>query len=152
MAPFPWPSRTIWFDAFSRPIFMLTVELQVWRTLCFLSTLIHTDRTFPRRTVYFVILVTLCRIVLICALKIKKSNMRVTFLIIISLLFLSTVVLAKKDYYEILGVDRRASKKEIKTAYKKLSKIHHPDKNNGKQDVFIELSNGSLTLLYHSPF
>ncbi|GAB6100246.1 molecular chaperone DnaJ [Halanaerocella petrolearia] len=35
--------------------------------------------------------------------------------------------MAKKDYYDILGVDRDASQKEIKRAYRKLSKKYHPD-------------------------
>ena len=34
-----------------------------------------------------------------------------------------------KDYYKILGVDKKASEKEIKSAYRKLARKHHPDVN-----------------------
>jgi curved DNA-binding protein len=36
-----------------------------------------------------------------------------------------------KDYYKILGVDRKASVKEIKAAFRKLARKHHPDVNPG---------------------
>src|SRR3954471_21427609 len=46
----------------------------------------------------------------------------------------------EKDYYKVLGVSSTATDKEIKTAYRKLSKQYHPDANKGSEERFKEIS------------
>lgn len=45
-----------------------------------------------------------------------------------------------RDYYDILGVDRKASKDEIKKAFHKLAHKYHPDKQGGNADKFKEVN------------
>jgi DnaJ-related protein SCJ1 len=58
--------------------------------------------------------------------------------------FLCSSVLLAPSYYDILQVSKGSSTKQIKSAYRKLSKIHHPDRNDspGAREKFAEISEG----------
>jgi molecular chaperone DnaJ len=43
-------------------------------------------------------------------------------------------VMAKRDYYEILGVERTSSEAEVKSAFRKLAMKYHPDRNPGDKE------------------
>ena len=45
------------------------------------------------------------------------------------------------DYYKLLGVAENASQDEIKKAYRKMSLLHHPDKNQGNPDAEAKFKN-----------
>jgi curved DNA-binding protein len=54
-----------------------------------------------------------------------------------------------KDYYKILGVDKKASQEDIKRAYRKLAKQYHPDKNPGDkaaEEKFKEINEANEVL------
>ncbi len=45
-----------------------------------------------------------------------------------------------KDFYKVLGVPKTATENEIRRAYRKLAKEHHPDANPGHEERFKEVS------------
>ncbi|ROT41334.1 DnaJ domain-containing protein [Sodiomyces alkalinus F11] len=70
--------------------------------------------------------------------------------LLLLLLCIASVVLAARDYYAVLGIGKQASDKEIKSAYRKLSKKYHPDKNPGDEtakDKFVEVSDAYEALI-----
>ncbi len=52
-----------------------------------------------------------------------------------------------KDYYSILEIQENASDKLIKSQYKKLAFIYHPDKNPNNTDKFMDLNKAYKTLI-----
>ena len=48
--------------------------------------------------------------------------------------------MAKRDYYEVLGVGKDASADEIKKAFRRQAVLHHPDKEGGDETKFKELN------------
>ncbi len=55
----------------------------------------------------------------------------------------------KKNYYDILGVDKKATGDEIKSAYRKLAMKYHPDRNQGNAEAaekFKEINEANETL------
>ena len=54
--------------------------------------------------------------------------------------------MAKRDYYEVLGVQRSASEQDLKSAFRKLAKECHPDANPGDKDAEQQLQGAERSL------
>lgn len=54
--------------------------------------------------------------------------------------------MATKDYYSVLGIERNASKDEVKKAFYKLAAKYHPDKKDGDEAKFKEVNEAYQTL------
>ena len=56
-----------------------------------------------------------------------------------------------KNYYKILGIDKKASKQQINAAFKRLSLQYHPDRHNGDEtfdELFKENSVNGFAILH----
>ncbi|KAM9327650.1 dnaJ homolog subfamily B member 9-like [Pholidichthys leucotaenia] len=69
-------------------------------------------------------------------------------LLAVHILLISEFILAKRDYYEILGVPRDATERQIKKAFHRLALKYHPDRNKGPdaEAKFREIAEAYETL------
>ncbi|XP_056137549.1 dnaJ homolog subfamily B member 9a [Lampris incognitus] len=67
----------------------------------------------------------------------------------VCILMITELILAKKDYYDILGVPKDATERQIKKAFHKLAMKYHPDKNKNPdaEMKFREIAEAYETLL-----
>ncbi|KAI4803155.1 hypothetical protein KUCAC02_006711 [Chaenocephalus aceratus] len=69
-------------------------------------------------------------------------------LLAVHILLISEFILANGDYYEILGVPKEATERQIKKAFHKLALMYHPDRNRGPnaEAKFREIAEAYETL------
>ena len=66
--------------------------------------------------------------------------------VVSAILWLTIHAQSQPDYYQILGLKRTASAKEIKSAYRKLALQYHPDKNPDTEDLFVQVGEAYAVL------
>lgn len=79
----------------------------------------------------------------------KMATPQSVFIFAICILMITELILASKSYYDILGVPKSASERQIKKAFHKLAMKYHPDKNKSPdaEAKFREIAEGeSVTI------
>lgn len=77
------------------------------------------------------------------------ATVQSVLLLAVHVLLISEFILAKRDYYEILGVPKDATERQIKKAFHKLALKYHPDRNKGPdaEAKFREIAEGMSELV-----
>lgn len=74
----------------------------------------------------------------------SMATAQCVLLLAVHILLISEFILANGDYYEILGVPKEATERQIKKAFHKLALMYHPDRNRGPnaEAKFREIAEG----------
>lgn len=66
----------------------------------------------------------------------------------VCILMITELILAKKDFYDILGLPKSATERQIKKAFHRLAMKYHPDRNKGPdaEARFREVAEGKINL------
>lgn len=82
------------------------------------------------------------------SLDIEMATPQSVFIFAICILMITELILASKSYYDILGVPKSASERQVKKAFHKLAMKYHPDKNKSPdaEAKFREIAEAYETL------
>lgn len=72
------------------------------------------------------------------------STVQSMLLLAVHVLLISEFILAKRDYYDVLGLPKDATERQVKKAFHKLALKYHPDRNKGRdaEAKFREIAEG----------
>lgn len=85
---------------------------------------------------------------LLQALTTAMATAQTVLTLAVCILMITELILAEKDYYEILGVPKDATERQIKKAFHKLAMKFHPDRNKSPnaEAKFREIAEGETVL------